>query len=340
MRHQYIDRRTSEVKDEKIFADKMIQLIYSSFKENADSLYNAAISGRMSSLLGFLNYDFPLANSFLKTKAMIRNLRIDLSECLLPDEGLDTARKLFERKIRYWECRPMPEDPSIVVSPADAYMLAGSFSEISHLFLKDKFFSYDEMFVADETREKPCRWTDEFRDGDFAVFRLTPDKYHYNHAPVSGKVLDIYEIPGVYHSCNPAAVIEVVTPFSKNKRVVTIVDTDVAGGSGVGLVAMIEVVALMIGDIVQCYSDHAYDDPREVRPGMFLKKGQPKSLYRPGSSTDVLVFQKDKIKFCEDIVRNMFRMDANSRFSSGFGRPLVETSVVVRSAVACRRSEQ
>ena len=31
-------------------------------------------------------------------------------------------------------------------------------------------------------------------------------------------------------------------------------DTDIPGGSHVGFVAMIEVVALMIGDIVQCYS--------------------------------------------------------------------------------------
>ena len=50
---------------------------------------------------------------------------------------------------------------------------------------------------------------------------------------------------------------------------------------------MVEVVAMMIGDIVQCYSDTAYDDPKGVTPGMSLKKGQPKSLFRPGSSTKV-----------------------------------------------------
>jgi phosphatidylserine decarboxylase len=72
-------------------------------------------------------------------------------------------------------------------------------------------------------------------------------------------------------------------------------------------------------------------------PGMFLAKGQPKSLYRPGSSTDVLVFQKEKITFCEDIVSNMYRVDAHSRFSKGFQRPLVETEVDVRSTVAHRR---
>jgi phosphatidylserine decarboxylase len=103
---------------------------------------------------------------------------------------------------------------------------------------------------------------------------------------------------------------------------------------------MIEVVALMIGDIVQCYSENQYAAPQDVIAGMFLSKGQPKSLYRPGSSTDVIVFQKNKIKFCDDIINNMYRMDARSRFSQGFGRPLVETSVTVRSTIAYRRTEK
>ena len=134
--------------------------------------------------------------------------------------------------------------------------------------------------------------------GDFAVFRLTPDKYHYNHTPVAGIVADIYEIAGGYHSCNPGAVVEIVTPYSKNKRVVTIIDTDVPDGTGVGLVAMVEVVALMIGEIVQCYSTERYDNPQPVTKGMFLAKGRPKSLYRPGSSTDVLIFQQGQSQLC------------------------------------------
>ena len=62
------------------------------------------------------------------------------------------------------------------------------------------------------------------------------------------------------------------------------IDTDTDGGTGIGLVAMIEVVALMIGDIVQCYSETQYLDPRTVQRGMLLRKGCPKSLYQPGSS--------------------------------------------------------
>jgi len=111
-------------------------------------------------------------------------------------------------------------------------------------------------------------------------------------------------------------------------------DTDVPGGTGVGLVAMIEVVALMIGDIVQCYSDVAYDDPVPVVPGLAVARGCPKSLYRPGSSTDVLLFQPGRVCFAADLLHNQRRRDVQSRFSHGFGRPLVETEVRVRSLIA------
>ena len=60
------------------------------------------------------------------------------------------------------------------------------------------------------------------------MFRLTPEKYHYTHSPVSGRVLDIYSVDGRYYSCNPNAAVQLLTPFSKNRRVVTILDTDCA----------------------------------------------------------------------------------------------------------------
>jgi phosphatidylserine decarboxylase len=77
-----------------------------------------------------------------------------------------------------------------------------------------------------------------------------------------------------------------------------------------------------------------------LKPGMFLDKGNPKSLYRPGSSTDVLIFQKGRVTFAPDLVRNMNAQNTQSRFSSGFGRPLVETDVKVRSLIATAVKEQ
>jgi phosphatidylserine decarboxylase len=97
---------------------------------------------------------------------------------------------------------------------------------------------------------------------------------------------------------------------------------------------MIEVVALMIGQIDQRYSEHEYGDPRPIEPGMRLRMGAPKALFRPGSSTVVLLFQRDRIRFADDLIRNQQRREVRSRYSHAFGHALVETDVAVRSLLA------
>ncbi|MEI7817869.1 MAG: phosphatidylserine decarboxylase [Desulfuromonadales bacterium] len=328
MPHQYIERDSGKVVTERLFGDRMVQLLYHDVRENRTALFRMLTSSRASHVLSMINFDRPV----LSKRAFLANCGIDLSECLDPPAKLDTPRRIFERKIRYWECRPMPDETDAVVSPADARVLVGSFRETAMIFLKGKFFTYEEFLGP----EKGI-WHETFNGGDFAVFRLTPDKYHYNHTPVAGELVDFYTIDGEYHSCNPSAVVAVATPYSKNKRVVTIIDTDVAGGTGVGLVAMVEVVALMIGDIVQAYSSKEYDSPRQVEKGRFFLKGQPKSLYRPGSSTDILIFQEGRIDFAKDILDNMNHADASSRFTHGFQKPLVETDIRVRSLLGTAR---
>jgi len=107
----------------------------------------------------------------------------------------------------------------------------------------------------------------------------------------------------------------------------------VDNGTRIGVVAMVEIVALMIGRIVQCYSAECYDGPEPVTKGLFLEKGRPKSLFRPGSSTTVLIFQKNRVRFSDDLLENLNRTDVQSRFSRGFGKPLVETEINVRETI-------
>ena len=326
--HQYIDRKSGEVRTEKLVADALVRRLYSSVRERAPALFRAAVSRRASSLLGALNYDAPLSLRLSSPSRMMRALGIDLRELRDAPETLDTARKIFERKIRFEKFRPLPEDPRAVVAPSDARVAVGSLSETSVFFIKEKFFSFPELLGENFPHTK------RFADGDFAVFRLTPDKYHYNHVPATGVVRAVYELGGAFHACNPAAVCEVLTPNSKNRRVVTLLDTDVPGGSGVGLVAMAEVAALMIGEIVQCYSESGYDAPRALRPGMLLRRGNVKSLFRQGSSTVILLFEKDRVAFCEDLLRNARDARAISRYSGICGRTCVETDLRAREIIA------
>lgn len=328
--HQYFDRTTGRAVDEKLMADRLVRFLYHGLREKTPYVFQALTSARASSLLGWLHYDLVLARR-INARSLLRSLGVQTGELLEDIKMLDTARKVFERKIRYWECRPLDRDPHSVVAPSDSRVLLGSLGE-GPLFLKDKFFDLNEMLGGSDRR-----WVRAFAGGDYAVFRLTPDKYHYNHAPVSGLVVDHYELDGSFHSCNPQALLAQATAYSKNRRVVTVIDTDLPGCTGMGLVAMVEVVALMIGEVVQCYSDEGYQDPEPVMPGLRLQKGQPKSLFRPGSSTVVLLFQPGRVAFDDDLLENQTAAGVNSRFSLGLGRPLVETEVAVRSRIGLAR---
>jgi phosphatidylserine decarboxylase len=327
--HHYIDRRSRAVRTEALYGDPVVAFLYAGLWEQGPALYSLLTRAWTSRLLGFLHYDALLGLRNGSTQSYLERCGVDLGECVEPVARLDTSRKLFERQIRYWECRPMPAEPRSVVSPADARVLVGSLCDASALFLKGKFFELEELLGRDCGSRLRA-----FVGGDYAICRLTPDKYHYTHVPAAGRVVDIYEIAGRYHACNPGAVVRVVTPHSKNRRVVTILDTDVPGGDQVGLVAMIEVAALMVGDVVQRYCAERYAAPRPIGPGMFLRKGAPKSLFRPGGSTVVLLFEAGRVAFAEDLVENLRRPGVASRFSLGFGCPLVETDVQVRSVLA------
>jgi phosphatidylserine decarboxylase len=327
--HQFIDRNGAVV-TEQLFGDRIVSLLYSRSRERSSVLLNWLTSRRASSLIAWIAFDLPLAPHLVGSRRFLERHGIDPDECVEPDR-LDTPRRVFERKIRFWDCRPMPAAREMIVSPSDARVLIGSFAETSSLHVKGKLFDFEELLG------RECRlWHEAFRGGDFAVFRLTPERYHYNHAPVSGRVVSLHVVDGAYHSCNPSALVAGAHLHARNRRVVTVIDTDVAGGTGVGLVAMIEVVALMIGDIVQCYSARRYDEPRPVSPGLFLDKGAVKSLYRPGSSTNVLIFQPERIRFEPRLLHDRGRRDVSSRYAEALGHAVAESEIRVREALARR----
>jgi phosphatidylserine decarboxylase len=328
MKHQYIKRETGAIAEEWLVGDRAVRALYSPKLENAAWLSRAASSRYVSELLGYLNYDNLLFSRTTGMRRFLRRSGIDLRELVDDPATLDSPRKIFERKIQYWTCRPMPHE-RCVVCPADARVLLGSMTQTDVVPIKEKFFGFPELLGGVNVR-----WTRHFRNGDYAVFRLTPEKYHYTHSPVTGTVDDFYAVDGRYHSCNPNAAVRLLTPHSKNRRVVTVLDTDCRGGTGVGRVAVIEVVALMVGQIEQRYSEHRYDDPQTLRKGMTLKRGSPKALFRPGSSTVVLLFQPGRIRFAADLLQNQRRLGVQSRYSVPFGQVLVETDVNVRSLLA------
>src|SRR5213078_40952 len=102
MLHQYVDRQTGEVMTEQLFGDPIVQSLYSDLRESMPLLYRAAISKRMSKALGFLNYDISLGTTLSGNRRFMEGCGVNYDECVETTVELNTPRKVFERKIRYW----------------------------------------------------------------------------------------------------------------------------------------------------------------------------------------------------------------------------------------------
>jgi len=60
--HQYIERSTGRVCTEALYYNKIVNFLYSTVRENSSFLFQAITSKRMSSVLGYLNYDLMLGS--------------------------------------------------------------------------------------------------------------------------------------------------------------------------------------------------------------------------------------------------------------------------------------
>jgi len=153
--HQYVERNRGLVRSERPFGDWIVNYLYCKKREQPPLIYQLLGSQWFSSLLGWVNYDFPLGANASGINRFLRNCAVNLDECLERPEELDSARRVFERRIRYWQCRPMTDDRSAVLAPADARLLLGSLKNTSLIFLKGKFFDFEELLGTDKPHWLP-----------------------------------------------------------------------------------------------------------------------------------------------------------------------------------------
>jgi phosphatidylserine decarboxylase len=150
-------------------------------------------------------------------------------------------------------------------------------------------------------------------------------------------VADAYACDGLFFSVNPRAVRSIPGLLAKNARHITIIDSDAADGTGVGYVAVIPVAAQVIGGITISYSDRGYDRKNAVWPGQRVERGRPMGYFYPGSSTVVVLAQKDRVEICPDLLQQQARTDVAVTYpENAFGFPLCEISLDVRDVIAYR----
>ncbi len=325
--HQYIPLSGAGSVDESLLADRIIGFLYSTARERPSVLQRVAASRLASTLLASWEFDWPLSRPLPSIAATAERMQINLDEVYGDLRTWRTLRDLFERKIRFWETRPIDANSRIVSSPADGKALTFGFAHDAMMPIKSKWVAAAELIGSQALAESLTPFSG-------VIVRLTPDAYHYVHAPVSGIVRSHEWIEGALHSCNPAALVTFANPYAMNLRRVTVIDTDVYHGSRVGMVVVVNVAAMMIGRIDDAYSENRYDEPQPINPGTFVTRGQPMALFRPGSSTSIVLWQQSRAALEPALVRNACRTDVQSRFSDWLLSPWVESAVRVRSTLA------
>lgn len=273
---EVFSRQTKKLSQEIVFEEDAMRVFYGSsigFKVTEKFLTQKWLSD----WYGAYNDS---AASRHKIEHFAETLQIDLAEAEKDISEYNSFNEFFARRLKQ-DARPIANGEDTVASPGDGRLLVFpkikddtiAYVKWAPIKLIDLFHNNEELL-------------EKYSGGDAAILRLCPADYHRFHFPVAGTVGVTKTIPGELHSVSPFALERKLPVFCLNKRTVCEVSSPQFGN-----VLLMEVGALFVGSIVQTY-----------RAGTIVKKGEEKGYFKFGGSTAIFFFQKDKIRFDDDLV--------------------------------------
>ena len=174
--------------------------------------------------------------------AMIRGFShlyaIDRSEAACADlSGYRDFNAFFTRALKDG-ARPLPDDPTVVVSPVDGTISQCAAIDDGRLIqAKGRDYSVLELLGGD-AELAAC-----LGRGSFCTIYLAPGDYHRIHAPLDGRLVSWSYIPGRLFSVNPATARAMPRLFARNERLFAHFDT-IAGP-----LVLVMVGALFVGSL-------------------------------------------------------------------------------------------
>jgi phosphatidylserine decarboxylase len=270
----YRDRQTGALLHEKVYAAGELEFLYGNpvGKLLLEHIVTRRTFSQFYALLKRSRRSRDQIAAFIKT------LEVDTSELEKPIDAYNSLDDFFSRKLRPG-ARPVDSNRDHLLSPCDGRALAWQSLGEGQLIVKNTKATVAEL-IADPPTAK------EFADPAILLVRLAAADYHRCHFPadgISGKPRDVGKR---LHSVHPIA-LEKGAPSFANYRMVTRIDSD-----GFGPLLIIEVGALTVGSIVQTFT------PSSIR------RGQEKSYFRFGGSALLLLAQRNRITFDEDLIRS------------------------------------
>ncbi|RPA75473.1 hypothetical protein BJ508DRAFT_19561 [Ascobolus immersus RN42] len=131
--------------------------------------------------------------------------KFNMDDYIEPEGGWATFNDFFARHVKP-EKRPIAgiDDPCIIIQPADSvFDGAWPISSNKEVTIKGVPWPIQELFNG-------SKYVDKFKDGLFTHSFLNINDYHRQHAPVSGKIVEVQNIDGYAYAiasvANPAGV--------------------------------------------------------------------------------------------------------------------------------------
>lgn len=211
--------------------------------------------------------------------------KIDMSEFIcdpnLPHYGYGSWNDFFTRLFKPGQ-RPVaaPDDALVVTAACEStpYALQRDVKFQDQFWIKAQPYSLSDMFTADRRD-----LADHFTGGTVYQAFLSAYNYHRWHAPVAGKVVDAYLVPGTYYADAPSEGLDPAGPNNSQgfitsvaARAVLVIDT--------GHPVLGKVAAIFVGmaEISSCVFT--------VKVGDHLAKGDEVGYFQYGGSTHCLIF--------------------------------------------------
>ncbi len=251
--------------------DKLLSFLYTNIFGRM--LLKPLIQPQVSKLAG--RYLSSAHSKWLISKFIERNeINMDIyEEC-----DYSSFNDFFTRKIKP-DCRPVPEDLDVLISPCDCLATVYPIQENTTFSIKNTEYTLRSLL-------RSPRLAKRFRGGYAYVLRLTVEDYHRYLYSVSGKQSKNYHIDGTYHTVNPIAN-DYLPIYKENTREYTVILSKEFGD-----VLQMEVGALLVGKI----SNH--------KQSTVVTRGEEKGFFEYGGSTIVVLTQKGRVTPRSDLLTN------------------------------------
>lgn len=229
-------------------------------------------------------------------KKWLRDSATNIDDFIVPDGGFKSFNEFFIRELDLSKNpRPInePDDDSIVTASADTIInfIASDLTLSTQLNVKDRQMNITQLLHRSE-------YAKYFKGGTAVSCVLMPGVYHHYHSPVTGKIVEGRDVPGVYngivdgeHWFNEIFNIgESTTDFSIFEdfhRAYYVIETKKYGYVGmipVGLNTISRITPSLVG------RKSTYVEPggNPVR----IKKGDKLGHFAYGGSLNILMFQE------------------------------------------------